>query len=165
MMVALLIFSLTLILLFPAAVNDTVALGLADPLKTALIGLGATIAVPIAIVALLISVVGIPLALFVGLIWLLILMVSGPLFSYLIGRLIWRSQHNVVAVMAVGVVVVMVAYLIPVLGALVFFGMLWMGTGMAIRQLLRSMPRPQYELARPGTAPAAAKRPQARKKR
>ena len=144
---ALLILSLALVMLFPAAVNDTVNLGLANPLKTFLIGLAASIVTPIVVVVLVVSVVGIPLGLFLGLVWLLVLALNGPLFSYFVGRLIWRSQRNAIVVMLVGVLVVLVAYLIPFVGVLTFLAMMWLGAGMTITKLFRSMPRPQYVLA------------------
>lgn len=156
-MLSLLILSLALVLLFPSAITDTVALGLANPLRTALIGLAAGIVTPIVIVALMISVVGIPLGLLLLLTWLLLLMLSGPLFSYSVGKLAWRSQRNAIAIMAVGVLIVMIAYLIPFIGALTFFAMMWMGTGMAIRQLFNRVPRPHYQLANPAAAPTAAR--------
>jgi len=155
---AFMILALALVLLFPTAIHNTANLALADPLKTFVIGLSASLIAPIVIVALMISVVGIPLGILAGLVWLIILMLNGPLFGYFLGRLVWRDQRNAVVIMAVGVLILLVTYLIPFVGVVTFLAMFWMGTGMAIRQLFHSIPRPQYTVGAPAAKLRANKK-------
>ncbi|HTE22750.1 MAG TPA: polymer-forming cytoskeletal protein [Candidatus Limnocylindria bacterium] len=145
---SLLIVALALVLLFPHAFDGVTGLALNDPLKSFLVGLVASFAVPVFIVGLMVSVVGIPLALLTLLGWLLVLFLAGPFFAYFVGRLVWREQKHAVLIMLVGSLLVLVAYLIPVLGAVTFLAAIWLGTGMILRALFHRTPKPAYNLAK-----------------
>ncbi len=144
---ALMILSLALVLLFPAAIHATTSIALAKPLKVLLTGFIAGLAVPVLIAVLMITVLGIPLALLLLGVWLLVLFLSGPVFSYYIGRLLLSDQRNPFLIMALGSLVVLVLLFVPILGFLVWLAAIWMGSGMLLLELMRRTPRPQYEVA------------------
>jgi hypothetical protein len=86
-----------------------------------------------------------PLAFFIGLVWLTVVVASGPLFSYLVGRLLLRKYATQpVLTMLVGVVAVFVLYLIPIINLLAMIASLWLGTGMLLVQLSKHFKKPVY---------------------
>jgi hypothetical protein len=103
---------------------------------------------PFLIILLMVTVIGIPLGLLLGLGWLLTLFLAGPFAAYLLGRLIWRGQPNRIWVMLLGSVILLLAYLVPILGGLVVLAVGIVGTGMILQSLYRHFPRPAYAPAR-----------------
>lgn len=144
---SLMILSLALVLLFPGAVHTATSSAIQNPLKILLVGFVASLAVPVLIVILMISVLGIPLALLLLVIWLLILFLSGPVFGYYIGRLIFNKHKNPFLIMAVGSFLVLLALFIPILGFVVWLAALWMGSGMLLLEFMRRSPRPDYDVS------------------
>jgi cytoskeletal protein CcmA (bactofilin family) len=144
---SLLIVALALVLLFPRAFDSVTGLALADPLKAFLWGLAASFVMPVLIIGLMVTVIGIPLGLLGLLSWLLIVMLAGPFFAYFVGRLMWRRQEHAVLIMLAGSLVVLIAYLIPLVGAVVLLAAMWLGTGMLLRALFHRTPKPAYNLA------------------
>jgi cytoskeletal protein CcmA (bactofilin family) len=151
---SLLIVALALVLLFPHAFDAASVVALRDPFKTFLWGLGASFVAPVLIIGLLVTVIGIPLGLLVLLAWLLVVMLSGPFFGYAIGRLIWREQKHAVLTMLVGSLIVLFAYLVPVIGAFMLLAALWFGSGMVLRTVFHRTPKPHYT-PRPSATKAA----------
>ncbi len=143
---ALLLLSLALVLLFPAAIHAISGQAVASPLKTLLVGFIAGLAVPVLIIVLMITVIGIPLALLLLGIWILILWLAGPVFSYYVGRLLLSRQTNQIFIMAFGALVVLVLLFVPILGFLVWLAAMWMGSGMILLEAFRRTPRPGYEI-------------------
>lgn len=143
--VALVATSLVLVLLFPAPFHAAIKRAQGNSLKTFLTGLLASFAVPVLIVALMVTIIGIPLALLLILVWLLILMLSGPFFSYFIGRKILKKQTNPIPIMLVGALVVKLALFVPILGVAVFLAIIWLGTGIVLRELFHRTPKPVYD--------------------
>jgi cytoskeletal protein CcmA (bactofilin family) len=146
-LIAFLVIALTLILAIPEFVHRSSDKVLAKPYKAPLIGLAVTLLGPIVLIILAFTVVGIPLAILLGLIWLVILLLSGPFFAYLVGRLILRRSNQALLIMLVGALVVLVAYFIPIIGFLVMLAAVWVGTGMIVLELLQRTQRPQYKVA------------------
>jgi cytoskeletal protein CcmA (bactofilin family) len=143
--ISMLIVALVLVLLMPRAFQTAANTALASMGKTILIGIAASILVPIIIVALMFTLIGIPLGILLLLAWLVILFLSGPFAAYLLGRLILRdSARNAVLVMLLGAVVLIILYLIPFLNILVLLLALWFGVGMILQALPWS--RPRYSL-------------------
>lgn len=143
---SMLILSLALVVLFPALIHQTAKRALASPLKTFLTGLLASLAAPVLVVALMMTGVGLPLGLLVLLLWLLVLFLSGPFFSYMLGRLILSKQTNPIPVMLLGSVIVFSSYLIPIAGFLMLLAVIWFGTGMILREVYHRTPKPKYDL-------------------
>jgi cytoskeletal protein CcmA (bactofilin family) len=147
LIISLLLLSLALLLLFPTALRAVTDVALASPLKVLLTGFVASLAAPVLIVILMVTVLGIPLALLLAVIWLLILFLAGPAFSYYVGRSILKGQYSPFIVMALGALVVLVLLFVPILGAFVWLVTIWMGVGMILLELVRRTPKPSYALA------------------
>jgi hypothetical protein len=121
------------------------------PWKALLTGFLASIVVPAAVLLLTATVLGLPLAFILGLMWLLILLLSGPLSGYYLGRLILRRSQRPLLIMLVGSSVLLLLYFVPVIGFIVLLASMWIGTGMLLLAAFRNTPRPTYNLA-PTTA-------------
>ncbi len=146
--ISLLAVSLALVLIFPGLFRQTSTRAMAAPFKTLLTGILAGLAAPVVILALMMTLIGIPLGLLVMLAWMLVLFLSGPFFGYMLGSLILRNQTNAVLVMIVGSLVVLVAYLIPILGLFMLIAVVWMGTGMILREIYHRVPKPIYDVSK-----------------
>lgn len=145
-LIAFLVIALALILAIPDFVHRSSDKVFAKPWKAPLIGLAVTLLGPIVLIILAITLVGIPLAILLGLIWLVIVLLSGPFFAYLVGRLILRRSNQALLIMLVGALVVLVAYFIPIIGFLVMLAAVWTGTGMIVLELLQRTSRPYYKV-------------------
>lgn len=144
-LVAMLIVTLVLILVMPRAFQAAANLALRSLGRTILIGIAATIVVPIVILGLMFTIIGIPLGILVLLTWLIVLFLSGPFAAYLLGRMLLRDNaRNAILVMFVGAIVLLILYLIPFLNILVLLLALWFGVGM----ILQIVPwqKPRYSL-------------------
>lgn len=166
MLISLLLISLALVLLFPRALSEAARWALNSPGKTILIGFLAGLLVPIFIVALMTTFIGIPLALVLLLAWLLILALSGPFASYYAGRLVFKGNaKSPIVTMLVGSLAIIVLYFIPILNVITAVLVVWMGTGMILSELFFRTPKPEYGAdasknrvkAEPEAAPAAKK--------
>jgi cytoskeletal protein CcmA (bactofilin family) len=144
--VTLLIVALVFALLFPALLTRVSAEALDRPWRTLLVGFIAGFLFPIIFIALLLTLVGIPLALLLLVLWTLIVAFGGIFFSFYVGRLILRGPRNAVLVMLVGALIVLILTEIPFLGILVSLAAFWMGTGMVLQYLFHRYERPQYTL-------------------
>lgn len=146
MFLSLLLLSIVLALLFPRAFHSTSEQGLKRPWRSVLTGVIAFFAAPVLFVALMITVVGIPLALLFGLTWLLTLLLSGPVFAYFIGRLVLTQSKLPVLTMAVGAAIVLALYLVPLVGFILMLIALIMGSGMILTETFGRIPKPTHPL-------------------
>lgn len=147
LLIAFLLVALALVLAIPDFVHRSADKVFAKPWKAPLIGLLFTLLGPIVLIILAITLVGIPLAILIFFIWLVIVMLSGPFFAYLVGRMILRRSNQPLLIMIVGALIVLIAYFIPIIGFLVMLAALWFGTGMIILELLHRTPRPEYRVS------------------
>jgi len=138
--IALLIIALAFALLSPNMLRVTTDRAFPQPWWALLAGFVAGIAVPFAFIVLLLTFVGIPLAIVMLLLWGAVLLVSGPVFSYYIGRLIMSDSTHPVIRMLVGASIVIVASFVPILNILTFLAVTWFGSGMVILEAFRRMP-------------------------
>lgn len=125
---------------FHSVADDT----LGKPGKTLLVGLLVAFLLPIALVALLVTVVGIPLAILLGIIWAGAAFLSGPVFAYVVGRRLMKDSHKPLAIMAVGSLVVILLYMIPVVNFFVGSLAYLMGMGAITNVVKRSLGQPKY---------------------
>ena len=101
----------------------------AAPWKAALVGFVAAVAAPPALLLLLVTVIGAPLAL-AGLLVLLVLTLAAfPYGAFVVGRLILRDRRGPVVTALLGGAVLVVALHIPVLGVLVATATIVLGLG------------------------------------
>jgi cytoskeletal protein CcmA (bactofilin family) len=144
---AMLAAALALVLLFPRLFHGITNQAMPMPWKALLTGFIASLAVPVVLVVLAITLVGLPLALIVGLAWLLVLLLSGPVFGYYLGRLLLQNSRQPLLIMLAGAGLLFVLYFIPLIGALAMLAALWFGSGMLLQELFARTPRPAYTLA------------------
>lgn len=144
--VAMLITAMALALLFPRALQATTQQAVPTPWKALLVGFVASMVVPVALIVLALTVVGLPLALLLGLLWFLVLILSGPVFGYYIGRLVLRNSQQPLLIMLVGASIVLALYFIPILGFFVLIAAGLFGTGMILLEASKRTPKPAYNL-------------------
>lgn len=141
-----LVFVLTLVLLIPQTIHNVTNQAIKSPWKTLLVGFLASLIVPILFIIILLTVIGIPLALLLIGVWILISSLSGVMSAYYTGRLIWKDQHNAILIMLVGSLLLFVLYFIPIIGVFVALGAYFMGTGMLLLEAKRFVGSPNYRV-------------------
>ncbi|HEU4914556.1 MAG TPA: hypothetical protein VFT16_04095 [Candidatus Saccharimonadales bacterium] len=108
--------------------------------KTMVVGLVASFLVPMVSIGLALSIVGIPLVFFLLIAWLLGAMLSGPIAAFYVGQMVLRRQANPLAIAALGSLILVTAYYLPIAGILVLMLAYWLGFGallMSIRPHVR----------------------------
>lgn len=111
-LIAMLVVTLVLVLIMPRAFHVASNKALNSMGKTILVGIAASIIIPVVIVGLMFTVIGIPLGILLLLAWLVLLFLSGPFAAYLLGRLLLRDNaHNAILIMLLGAIVLLILYL------------------------------------------------------
>ena len=108
-----------------------------------LTGFVAMFAVPAVILVLVFTLVGVPLAILLALLWVAALFVAMPLAAYFTGSLIIPRRHPVLMVL-VGSLVLGLLWLIPIIGWIVSLVAFWVGVGTLLRGLRRNYRAPTY---------------------
>lgn len=144
---AMLFTSMAIALLFPSVLQSTTDRIMKSPWRALLVGLTASLVVPVLLIVIGLTIIGLPLMILLGFIWLVVIMLSGPFTAYYIGRLIFTNNRSVLLTMFVGSVVLLALYFIPFVGFLALIGAYWLGTGMIILELMRRTPKPSYVAA------------------
>lgn len=142
--VIMVVFALVLVALFPQFFSRWNQVARSRPGWSLLTGFVAMFVVPAIIVALLASIIGVPLGLFLLGLWLIEAALSGPVAAYYLGSQILRAERRIPLVMLVGAVVLMIVYLIPVIGWLIMVLAYWLGSGTLLLNLKRAYPKPNY---------------------
>lgn len=135
-------------LLLPRALHRSTDSAVKTPTKALLalaIGLAATIVVPVALIMLMFTIFALPFALAALVAWLLVLMASGVVAAYYLGRVVWRKGTNAVGIMAIGALVLVVVGMLPYLGFAVCLLSCWLGTGLILLELKKRMVVPTYD--------------------
>lgn len=154
---AMIIVSLVLVVAFPRLFNETNGRIMSLPGKTALIGFAGVFFTPILAILLMITVVGIPLAILILLAWMVVLFVSGPAFAYSVGARVWKRSESPMIIMLVGSVLLILLYIIPIIGffAVVAAGLL--GTGALLSEMF-GLDRPAQKVTATATKSAKSKK-------
>jgi cytoskeletal protein CcmA (bactofilin family) len=154
---ALLTFSFVFLALFPRKLRELSDLALTKPGMTVLIGLAATIGVPAVIILSFMTFVGAFVGITLLLAWIIVMLASGVLTSYYIGRLLFmRTPQHPFVVMLIGVAVLSILLLIPVVNILTIIATMLLGSGMVIRDIFAKSASPRYEkLTHPARKSAA----------
>jgi cytoskeletal protein CcmA (bactofilin family) len=158
------LIALVLALLFPRLLHTVTEIGRTRPWLALLVGFTTSVVMPFFLLLLMISIIGIPLALLLGLAWLLIFLFSGPVSAYYLGRLILRNSRRPILIMLVGSVVLTLLYFVPILNFFVFLAAIWFGIGMILTTSFQRLPRPEYTLAEEATEPAPGSKPKTSRK-
>lgn len=140
-LLAMLLLATAVALLAPSVLNNATGQAMLRPWRALLVGFLASIVVPIAIILLAVTIIGIPLAIVMLLAWFLIVILSSPVFAYYLGRNILRSSAQPLVIMAVGIIIAVTLYFIPVIGFIFMLVSLWMGAGMLLLELFRRSPK------------------------
>jgi cytoskeletal protein CcmA (bactofilin family) len=143
-LLAMLVISLVLALVVPHALESVTDEAFPRPWIALLTGFLGGIVVPVVLLVLTATLIGLPLAFLLGLIWLVILILSVPLSAYYIGRLVFHGPRHALLTMLVGAGILIVLYFIPVLCFLFMLAAAWLGSGMLLLDLYRRFPRPVY---------------------
>lgn len=144
-MVAFVIMALAIVLVAPQLVNAVSNIGLQRFGMSLLVGALLLLVAPIIVLFLALTVVGIPLAALLGVLWIALLIASGPIFAYYLGRLLLRTRGtNAVANMMTGSLVLTVLYMIPVVNIATGLVALIIGSGMSGLYLLNHQKKPNY---------------------
>lgn len=132
---------LILVGLFPRILNDSAVLAIKKPGQTVLVGTIAAIMAPVLIVTLMFTVVGLPVAILILLVWLAIMIVSGPFAGYLLGKVMLKNQKQPVLIALAGTSVLTVTYFIPIIGFFTLLAAYLFGTGMVLMQSQKLLAR------------------------
>lgn len=130
--VTLLILALALALLIPSVLREASSKTLSSPGHVVLTGLVGAVVVPILILGLLISIIGFPLGILALLLWLIVVILSGPFAGYTLGRLILKTEKNPFLIMLLGASLLLVSYFVPIIGLLTALAAYLFGTGMVL---------------------------------
>lgn len=145
-LLALLVVATALVLLIPQVLHESAGNTIRKPGKTALVGFIAIILAPISIIALLVSVIGIPLAILALLVWLTIMFLSGPFAGYTLGRALMKNNKRPILIMLLGSSILLLIYFIPILGAIAMFTAYIFGVGMILIEASQRLPKPQQKI-------------------
>lgn len=138
MTLGLIVTSMALMWLMPRFFANAVALRKNDPLKAAVIGFVTLTFLPSVALMFAISGIGIPLAVIIILVWMLLLFVSGPVAAYLLGTLIMRRRKSgAMLTMFVGSLVLVLLYLVPLVNIIVIMVSMMLGAGMTLLTLYK----------------------------
>jgi cytoskeletal protein CcmA (bactofilin family) len=143
MFFAILVLLLALVGLFPSVYKESAARIGKSPWMTLLIGFIAAITVPVLLIVIAITIIGLPIAIVLGLMWLLVVMLSGSFTAFYIGSLM-LSKKSPLLVMLAGGAVLLVLYFIPFIGFLAAMVSTALGIGIILRELMRRTPKPKY---------------------
>lgn len=137
----LLLLALLLLYLFPDFLRKQVKHIETNFAKTLLVGLLASFVLPVIAIGLIFSVVGIPLTFFMFVAWMLGAMLAGPIVAYYVGERILRKRSNPFGAVALGSLVIVTAYFLPLVGTLMLMLAYWLGFG-ALLLSLKTRARP-----------------------
>jgi hypothetical protein len=143
---SLLIVALVLVLVAPQLFHSATEVAIHSPGKTILVGFLSGLVVPALVFFLFVTVIGIPLALLLLLIWILVDALATVFAAYYLGRLLMPHSHHAIRIMLLGAAALLVLYLIPILDVLVVLLAMWFGLGIILLNVYRHWPRPRYEL-------------------
>lgn len=139
-LVALSLVTLFTALLFPRVLRRVTDHLVPSPWKALLVGLVASIAVPLALLVLFTTIVGAPLALAVSVIWFLLTLASFPFIAHYLGALILRGDRRPVSRSLLGGVILIAALQIPWLNIVAWLLMMFFGLGAQLLEIHRQRP-------------------------
>lgn len=111
-----------------------------SPWRALLVGFVAAIVVPFALLFLLVTVVGAPLALAGILVWTVLTLATFLFSAHYLGRLVLRGRHHPVLTSFLGGLILIVGLQIPWLNILVWLGMVSFGLGAELLEFRRQRP-------------------------
>lgn len=129
-----------------------------DFTKTLIVGLAASFLVPMISIGLVLTVVGIPLVFFILLAWLFGALLSGPIAAYYVGQMVLRGRNNPLAIAALGTLILVTAYYLPIAGVLVLMLAYWLGFGALLLSIKPHVRPPVEDESKKAEKPAKTKK-------
>jgi hypothetical protein len=140
------VLGLVLVALFPQKFVSVYAVSRHRLWLALLTGFVAMVIVPGLIIIIMFSLFGIPIAALAALMWLTALLLSAPISSFYLGGLILKREKKIPLIMLVGSVVLGVLTLIPILGWIISFLAIWLGTGSLLIAGKQNFKKPKYTI-------------------
>ncbi len=137
---AMLLIAFVVLLLFPRVLDNSVKEANARPGRTIFNGFFAVFLPPVLIVMLCLTLIGIPLAVLLSLIYMIALFMCGPFFAFFVGSKILPEQRAWVR-MLLGSSIILIAYALPLVGFLVGFAAVVFGIGMFTEIVMQRLPK------------------------
>ena len=135
MLVGLLAIALSLVYLFPKflikqtnRINESFG-------RVLFTGVIASFVIPVICLGLALSLVGVPLVIFILVAWIMGVLLSGPIVAYYVGQKILSRQKNPYMFVFVGTLILVTAYYLPLAGILAMMMAYWLGFGTLIMSL------------------------------
>lgn len=130
--ISLLLTALGVAFLFPRSLEDSIYFATKQPATTLGAGVITLILIPPSIVLLLISIVGIPLALIIGSLFFAVVLLSAPFVAHYIGNMFFPERSHPIRAL-VGAIILILLYAIPVINIFTAIMTTVFGTGLIIR--------------------------------
>jgi len=146
-LLALAALALAVALVIPRQLDNAIQSSLPWPWKPLLVGLVASVVVPLCIIVIGITVVGLPIAIIILLIWLVIELLSLAYSAYYIGRLLLRQSAAPLLIALAGAAVLATLLFIPFIGVLVLVLACWTGQGLILLSMRKHLHKPVFVLA------------------
>ncbi|MCE7481814.1 hypothetical protein LZG07_07740 [Microbacterium profundi] len=157
-LVALSLVTLLAGLLFPRWLQRVTDHLVPSPWKALLIGFVASIAVPVALLFLLVTIVGAPLAFAGMLVWLVLTLLAFVYASFYLGRVVFRGGQRPLAKALIGGAILIAALHVPWLNIAVWLAMVFFGVGAQLLEFhsqrpWRTLPEAEAAQQTPETIP------------
>ena len=137
--ISFLIISFAIVWLFPKPLINSIKLANQKPLSVAAVGIITIFVAPLVLLILALTIVGIPLAILLALIYAIIIFMSGPFFAFLVGSKFLPEQRLWVR-MLLGSSIVLVAYSLPVVGIFMALLVVVFGGGLFTSLIIERLP-------------------------
>jgi hypothetical protein len=138
-----LVFAMVLVAMFPRIFDEATQNAMKKPGITTLVGVLGAIITPVLVIVLLVTIVGIPLALLILLAYLAIILLVTPFTGYMLGQIIMPKSRQSFGVMALGTSILVITYFIPIVNILTLLITYVFGTGMILNRSKQLLERPK----------------------
>jgi cytoskeletal protein CcmA (bactofilin family) len=146
LIISTILFALLLVVLFPQLLHQLARQTNQRFWVTLLTGFIAALVLPVLLILLIVSLIGLPVALVIGLAWALLALASGPVAAYYLGSRIFANGKNAVVIMLIGALLLEAIYLIPIVGVIASVLAYMLGLGAELLALKRHYHSPNYEV-------------------
>jgi cytoskeletal protein CcmA (bactofilin family) len=142
----LLLFALALVLLFPQTINKVAQFPSKKLFRSIMIGILTMFVMPLAVALLIASVVGAVAGFALLFVWVLIVLLSGPVTAYYLGNMILSKSKNPILMMLVGTIILLVLYLLPQIGIIAGIFSYVIGAGAILQYAKAHFKKPVYKV-------------------
>jgi cytoskeletal protein CcmA (bactofilin family) len=129
-----LVFAMVLVALFPRIFDEATQNAMKKPGTTTLIGVLGAILIPILVILLFVTVIGLPLAILTLLAWFAVMLLVTPFAGYMLGQIIMPKSRQPFGVTALGTSILVISYFIPIIGFITLLITYLFGMGMILNR-------------------------------